>query len=174
MCSSSGISRLRLREGNASNSRLRGQFDNAFMLFNIHDDAIVPCQEISGEYLRRFPFAVPSRDQLVGLTRRPHEWQRAPAHAGVPAAHAGVPAALPRMPAGASGEGTGAPLRGLVLLARGKNPIMERAALSLGNKGLLNDIPVTIEASKRQAKPPLPDRPSVSSVRCRHFKKIGW
>jgi hypothetical protein len=34
MFSSSGISRLRLREGSASNSRLRGQFDAAFIFFN--------------------------------------------------------------------------------------------------------------------------------------------
>src|ERR1700738_1754618 len=34
ICSSSGISRLRLREGRASKSRLRGQSDEAFITFD--------------------------------------------------------------------------------------------------------------------------------------------
>jgi hypothetical protein len=34
MCSSSGMSRLRLRDGRASKSRLRGQFDEAFILLD--------------------------------------------------------------------------------------------------------------------------------------------
>jgi hypothetical protein len=34
MCSSSGMSRLRFRDGRASKSRLRGQFDKAFISFN--------------------------------------------------------------------------------------------------------------------------------------------
>src|SRR5665213_2656349 len=33
-CSSSGMSRLRSRDGRASKSRLRGEFDEALMLFN--------------------------------------------------------------------------------------------------------------------------------------------
>src|SRR5207245_8290858 len=42
MCSSSGMSRLRLREGSASKSRLRGQSDKAFMTLNRAGIALVP------------------------------------------------------------------------------------------------------------------------------------
>ena len=38
MCSSSGMSRLRLRDGRASKSRLRGQFDKAFIGLNCARD----------------------------------------------------------------------------------------------------------------------------------------
>jgi hypothetical protein len=42
MCSSSGMSRLRLREGRAGKSRLRGQSDKAFMTLNRAGIALVP------------------------------------------------------------------------------------------------------------------------------------
>src|ERR1700730_9932864 len=40
ICSSSGMSRLRLRDGRASKSRLRGQFDEAFIPLNRAHDAV--------------------------------------------------------------------------------------------------------------------------------------
>jgi hypothetical protein len=42
MCSSSGMSRLRLREGSASKSRLRGRSDKAFIILNRAGIALVP------------------------------------------------------------------------------------------------------------------------------------
>src|ERR1700730_293181 len=42
MCSSSGLSRLRLREGSASKSRLRGQSDKAFIVLKRPGIALVP------------------------------------------------------------------------------------------------------------------------------------
>jgi hypothetical protein len=42
MCSSSGMSRLRLRDGKASKSRLQGQSDKAFILLNHARLALVP------------------------------------------------------------------------------------------------------------------------------------
>ena len=42
MCSSSGMSRLRLREGRASKSRLRGRSDKAFIALNRAGIALVP------------------------------------------------------------------------------------------------------------------------------------
>src|SRR3984893_10502845 len=42
MCSSSGMSRLRLRDGSASKRRFRGQFDKAFMSYNRARFRVVP------------------------------------------------------------------------------------------------------------------------------------
>jgi hypothetical protein len=42
MRSSSGMSRLRLRDGRASKSRLRGQFDKAFIPLNRAGFGLVP------------------------------------------------------------------------------------------------------------------------------------
>src|ERR1700730_17259408 len=46
MCLSSGMSRLRLREGSASKSRLRGQFDKSFIPLNRARLALVPRSEL--------------------------------------------------------------------------------------------------------------------------------
>src|ERR1700730_6840366 len=59
ICSSSGMSRLRLRAGSASKSRLRGQFDEAFTLCNRARLALVPRES---HFVRRY-------ERLRRLTR---------------------------------------------------------------------------------------------------------
>src|SRR5580692_1651049 len=59
ICSSSGISRLRLRAGSASNSRLWGQFDEVFTLCNHARLALVPRESY---FVRRY-------ERLRRLTR---------------------------------------------------------------------------------------------------------
>ena len=69
MCSSSGISRLRLRAGRASKSRLRGQFDKAFTPLNRARCTLVPRRSASRRESIVLPFSA-AHDLCNGRGRR--------------------------------------------------------------------------------------------------------